>query len=92
MALCCGIPTNLTPKRRWASVQNHHHLEDTLPKLPGKQLSQSEDAVIEQAISAHEQALCQLTVCFDFLSKSERDGHIICACKWYSEVKYQVYC
>ena len=34
----------------------------------------------KQAISAHERALCQLTVCFEFQSKSEeRKGHKSCA-------------
>ena len=36
----------------------------------------------EQAISAHEWALCQLTVCFEFQSRSDRrKGHKSCALK-----------
>ena len=35
---------------------------------------------IKQAISAREQALCQLTVCFEFQSRSDRrKGHKSCA-------------
>ena len=34
----------------------------------------------KQAISARERALCQLTVCFEFQSRSDRrKGHKICA-------------
>ena len=34
----------------------------------------------KKAIGAHERALCQLTVCFQFQSKKEkRKGHKICA-------------
>ena len=34
----------------------------------------------EQAISARERALCQLTVCFEFQSRSDRrKGHKNCA-------------
>ena len=37
-------------------------------------------AMIKQAISAHEWALCQLTVCFKFQSRSDRrKGHKSCA-------------
>ena len=36
--------------------------------------------MFEQAISAREQALCQLTVCFEFQSSRERrKGHKNCA-------------
>ena len=46
---------------------------------------------IKQAISTREQALCQLTVCFEFQSKSERrKGHKSCVLQMDSEVKYQV--
>ena len=35
---------------------------------------------LKQAISAHEWALCQLTMCFEFQSRSEkRKGHKHCA-------------
>ena len=38
----------------------------------------------KQAISAREQALCQL--CFEFQSKSEKEDTKFVPCKWYSEV------
>ena len=34
------------------------------------------DIMIKQAISAHERALCQLTVCFEFQSRSERSFRV----------------
>ena len=41
----------------------------------------------KQAISARERALYQLTVCFEFLSKSEKEIDTkFVPCKWYSEV------
>ena len=43
---------------------------------------------LKQAISAREWALCQLTVCFEFQSRSDRrKGHKVVPCKWYSEGK-----
>ena len=45
----------------------------------------------KQTISARERALCQLTVCFEFQSRSDRrKGHKRCACKWYSDVNNKV--
>ena len=42
----------------------------------------------QQAISACERGLCQLTVCFEFQSRSDsRKGHKVVPCKWYSEGK-----
>ena len=41
----------------------------------------------KQAISAHEWAMCQLTVCFEFLSRNEKDTKVV-PCKWHSELKY----
>ena len=44
--------------------------------------------LLKQAISAHEQALCQLTVCFEFQSRSDRrKGHKTVSWKWCSEGK-----
>ena len=42
----------------------------------------------KQAISARERALCQLTVCFEFQSGSDRrKGHKFVPWKWCSEGK-----
>ena len=49
--------------------------------------------ILKQAISARERALRQLTVCFEFQSRSERrKGHKSCVLQMDSEVKYQVNC
>ena len=49
--------------------------------------------VLKQAISARERALCQLTVCFGFQSRSKRrKGHKSCAQQMYLELNYQVNC
>ena len=44
----------------------------------------------QQAISARERALCQLTVCFEFQSRSEkRKGHSHCALQMVFRSKVQ---
>ena len=45
----------------------------------------------KQAISVHEWALCQLTVCYEIRVevKEEKDTKVV-PIKWYSQVKYQV--
>ena len=43
--------------------------------------------ILKQAISTHEQDLCQLTVCFEFQSRSERrKGHKSCTLPMDSKV------
>ena len=52
-----------------------------------------EKLLLKKKISAREQALCQLTVCFEFQSISERrKGHKSHAQQMASEIKYKVNC